>query len=163
MRFIIKGQSVHCIRGEQSFGSDTQTERQQQEHVVTTFDSRVDCVPPHVAAALLPEETAQLELWIKDRRMLHKKLKKQSIDTTILEALPGVLRAAKNSLSLTSSLDEELSSEIYKELIEVKKLLEDFDELVQKNSIEVEKMDSSEVLAEQLSVIKKNIDRIERL
>ena len=159
MRFLVKGQSIHCVREKDLLGDhDNQVSR---EHIVTTFDARVDSVPPHVAAALLPEEVKQLEGWIEDRNKLHKKMKDEPLDQTILEALPGLLRVSRNAIRSAGRMDENLFHEITSELSEIKLLLDDFDDLTKKKSLEIDEMQSDEVLAEQLNVIKKNIDSLQ--
>lgn len=88
MRFTVVGNKIICSRKIIAAGVDDAYRR------VVEFDSHVDTVPPHVTARLAPNELAELDLFFADRL----RIQSNSTAENILEALPGLLRAATQIL-----------------------------------------------------------------
>lgn len=148
MKFQVEGRQINCIRIEK----DRKT-GESEERVVATFDAHLDFAAPHVAAMLTRNELEQLNLWLQDRKKIQSKSKQQ----TLLESLPKILQEATKALDTTPVLNEETLKELIMRMHAFAEALDDKLTTTSKRPEELKEMEPSDVLKEQLNVIKKDL------
>ncbi len=124
---------------------------------IASFDELVETVPPHVASKLSSEEIKQLELWLKERESLKEKLQEAPLEKTVVETLPALLREATNALEEIDGVDHVLYKDIKLQLSEFDNKLSKLKQLNDDDTLAQNEMNDSEVLKEQLKIIKKNL------
>ena len=153
MEFITKGETIHCVRTikNQDSGKDASI-------IVASFDAHVNRIAPHVVTKLSPEEVKELELWLKDRTNLQIRLEGQSIEDTILEALPILLKQATQALKDADHLDSMIFHSINERLKELTEALENALQHTVTSRAGLKQMQNSEEQKERLDTIKKDIE-----
>lgn len=156
MEFITKGEAINCIRiiKDKDSGKETQV-------TVASFNAGVDRVPPHVATVLLIDEVKELVSWLEDRKKLQSKLAKQTIEHTILESLPHLLRQATQALKDVDRLDSMLFRSINERLAELSEALDNTERFTATRKAGSMQMQHSEEQKERLDTIKKDIEKNE--
>ncbi|WP_415885927.1 hypothetical protein ACMXYO_15020 [Neptuniibacter sp. QD37_6] len=156
MEFITKGDTIKCVRQIKDKVSG------KENHItVASFNAQVDRLPPHVAAELFTEEVKELVLWLEDRTKLQSQLARQSIDDTILESLPFILRQATQALENLERLDLMLYCSINEGLSDLSEVLDKTERFTSTHKVGSMKMQNSEEQKERLYTIKKDIEENE--
>ncbi len=156
MEFITKGEAINCIRiiKDKELGKETQV-------TVASFNAGVDRVPPHVAAVLFIDEVKELVSWLEDRKKLQSKLAKQTIEHTILESLPLLLRQATQALNDVDQLELMLFRSIRERLEELSEALDNTERFTAPHKTGSSQMQNSEEQKERLDTIKRDIENNE--
>jgi hypothetical protein len=152
MDFINDLGKIKCLRETHIQGDESPKQVE-----IASFDEHVETVPPHVAASLSSEEIKQLELWLKERENLKEKLHEATSEETVLETLPALLCEAINALDEIDGIDPDLYKDIKLRLSEFDNKLNKLQHLTDNNTLDQNEMNDSEVLKEQLKIIKKNL------
>lgn len=152
MEFVTNGNQIDCIR--RVACNQTQEAR---EITIVSFDNNQEVIPPHVAACLTPEENKQLQGWLYERAVLTEKLEKDSIEETVLDALPELLIKAREALEKVETIDFELFKRLKISLRELDERLNRFHRLVEESSLELDNLQAEEVLKEKLENIKESL------
>ena len=148
INFVTEDGSVNCVRTV----TDTET-GDAVSRVVATFGAEVDCVAPHVAAALNPREIRELEQWLKDRANLET----EPPEKAVLEVLPQMLDEAIAALDEVDELDAGVYQALQEKVSAFSAALEEFSGVSEDSTTNVRKMKGSEVMKEKLEIIKKNL------
>lgn len=114
MKIIIAGSAVVCSRIDNTL-EDNNVYRQ-----VAEFDADVDSVPPNVAARLTSGEVLQLEEFLAERR----RLPSDTVETNLLEVLPGSLRDAIAVIESVNEINEVTYEELTRTLADLAIALE---------------------------------------
>jgi len=155
MDFITEHGRINCVRKDIHHNVEVQ-----QYYEIVSFDEVVSSIPPHVAILLSREEHMHLELWLKERELLKRKLENDSMAQTILDALSAFLQEAICALDNEPVLDEIQYREINYYLMEFDKKMNKLSNVKDKNSnenLEISKLNQSEILKAQLRKIEKSI------
>ena len=102
MKFTVAGSAIICSRRDQSAPGEDGYRR------VVEFDAHVDSIPPHVASRLTGREIAELEAFLED----HRRIRANPAVKNMLEALPGLLAEATETLEKAEQLNESMYEEL---------------------------------------------------
>lgn len=148
MEFIVEGATVNCVRVLSGEGSG-----RVQRQTVTSFDAHLDAVAPHVAAALTSDEVGQLEKWLGERA----NLRSREANHTLLESIPELLSQAESVVLKEGALNERLLQRLRVAAIRFHDTLAQAQSTPQGDSPVVERMDTGEVLKQQLDIVRKDL------
>ena len=148
MRFETDHNQVMCIRIID--GKDSKI----TEEIVTTFDTHLQEIAPHITACLNAEEQQELRQWFDDRTVLQE----QSIRQIILYALPGLLDEACSAINKLSTISDSLYQDLSIAINNFSDTMERNKESISENKDipDLKQMDSSEALKEVLGILKEN-------
>jgi hypothetical protein len=152
MRFITNNKQIECVRNVPT--GDGESTR---DCVVVSFDDNQNIIPAHVEACLTVPENKILLGWLKERALLTKKLENESVEETVLDALPALLSRAQDALIRSNTLDLELHRKLKSSLQEFDNKLNLFHPLTNGSPLVMNKMQEEEVLKEKLNNIRDNL------
>jgi hypothetical protein len=150
MKFVSENSQIKCIR-------TMEESNLKKEVVVVTFGHQIERVPPHVAARLSEPEIAALDCWLEERSRLQIALEEAPIGKTILETLPALLLEATDTLDESEAMDPKLFKNIKRSLLKLARRLNDVHALTETEIPDLDTMQNSEVLKEQLHALKRNL------
>jgi hypothetical protein len=144
MKFTVAGNKVICSR------IDNTVPDQESYRRVVEFDAQVESIPPHVVARLTSREVEELKAFINDR----KRIEANPAEQNMLEALPGLLREAKEVLSSVESINKDTYEKLFASVAELGEALDSVRPSDQGQSTPVENMRHSEAQKTRLDGIK---------
>jgi hypothetical protein len=146
MKFTVVGSKIICSRKENTADSDDSF------CDVVEFDAHVDTVPPHVVGALAQSEIAELERFFLDRQ----RIQANSTNKNLLEALPGLLREATETLQSVEHVNSVIFEQLTASVAEINVALEHVETVSGGSPTPTENMRESEAQKERLEDIKEN-------
>ncbi|WP_196138193.1 hypothetical protein [Aliikangiella sp. G2MR2-5] len=152
MKFVSNGNQIECIRRVRDLSDGGMN-----DVLIVSFDQEQESIPPHVAACLSPFEVKKLKSWLHERVELNRKLENETMEDTILDTLPQMLSIAKEALKDIDVIDIGLFKQLKVELREFDEMLSRFRNISKTDTIELDKMQDSEVLKEKLSTIQEQL------
>jgi len=147
MKFTVAGSRIICSR------PDNTVEEEDFHRRVVEFDSHVDSVPPHVTARLTQGEIEELEHFLADR----KRIRANPTEIDMLEALPVLLREARETLDSVDRINEAMYRQLDTSISEMRVALENVRPAPKGSPTRVKKMHDSEVQKKRLEDIKQGL------